>query len=472
MATPLESINEKQYMDMVQLPFKILEEIYLKDDDNRKKAKLMNQLRDHIKVGGKVSYNTIPQQYVYAVTTALEDQNIPYITVPDAKGNMLAVVREEDSEKLLEIQKTFMLTSTDYAKELTTQNVLDLYKVHGYKEVDTLSFANKEMAMVAEKKLYGAGITFAKTEDKDGVTKLILSPFSKFSVDGNDLCNFELLHAFEQSKAGNMFKEKGVDLLGLRFEQAKWDQDQMNEFVSHVKAGDSYVFAPGHGKVNAYIESTNMGVALMERDNKIEGGWRRTSISISPDASEREIEIALSKAASKINDAIPMPVSNFDREVQLSKKDITDKDKLRPDGGEGLIKRIELASNQDLKPMLAAINAEATKKMNNLVGTEYMSQQAAYKKKKEIISDIIAKRELSEIQDFLNSNANSLSQADRKEWLNNIEKHFVNTQEKDNPYECVMGRESRSSLSNELSKTLTKVLSPDKSQEAEQDLDE
>lgn len=477
-ASPLESISEKEYLKVLEMPLKALEDMYLKNDDNKKKMKLMNALRNHVKVGGKVSYNIISKEYANSITESLENQNIPYAAVPDASGNTMFLVRDVDSQKFLEIQQSFALTSTDYAKELTPQNVLNLYKKHKIKNVDTLDFNSKEMAAVAEKKLYNAGVTFAKMEGEDGKTTLIISPFSKFSTGGDDLCNFELMHAFEQSKADDLFKDKG-DLMGLRFKQATWDAEQMENFAKHVQNGENYVFAPAFGNVSSYIECNNLGVSLMERDNKIEGGWKKTPIDISKDASLREIEIALSKASANIRNAIPVQEKNFDRDHNPSKKDFTENDKnvennlVRPEG-EGKVKQLETAGNTNVKPMLEAINLEATKQINSLFSASYMTQQEAYEKKKEIIVQIMDRKELPEIQDFLNSNANGLSQKDREEWYGNIKDHFVNPNEKGNPYECALGKTSVKDMSAQIAKQLTKVfgVEPDKGKDNEPEYDD
>lgn len=469
--SPLESMDDKRYFEMIQKMFELLENAYLKNDDNKHRTKLMEDLRKHIKLGGKIAYNVLPNQYSSQIMTALEEQKIPYANFPDANGNMMFIVKETDSEKFLDIQKTFTQISTDYAKELTPQNVLNLYQKHNIKNVDTLTFNNKEMAAVAEKKLYGAGVTFAKVEE-NGTTTMILSPFSKYSSDGNDISNFELLHAFEQSKADPLIKDK-ADLIGLRFKQATWDAEQMTKFATHVKNGDNYVFAPLHGNVSSYIECSNLGVNLVEKSSSAEGGWKTTPILISKDASVRDIEIVLSKAASNIMNAAPVPASKFDRDKNPTRNDLLEKnpDILRPEGQQ-MEAKLEKIGNQDIKPMLEAINAEATKYVNSLYTTEYITQETAYQKKKEFIANILNKRELPEIQKFLNSNAGGFSVKEREQWYSNIEKHFLDTQEKENQYECCVGKENVKSLTNKLAKILGVEVEKPKSKEAEPEYDD
>lgn len=460
MPSALESINEQQYIHMVEAVFDTVEQMYLRNDENKVREKLMNELRKHLQSGGKVSYALVQQQFSHAIRNALEEQVIPYTCVPDAMGNMLFLTRDQDADKLMEIQKTYILTSTDYAKELTPQRMINLYSKLDMRSADVLTFSDREMAMIAEQKLFRAGITFARTENEDSSTSMIISPFSLYSPKGEDLSNFELLHAFEQSKADEMFED--IDLLKLRFEQAKHDNKQLEDFAKKIKNGESCVLAPAYGQVNAYIESSAVGTYLFERAGN---EWKSHIIQIDPDADIVSIKAAISKPADKIDDANSLYKGSFDRNNNC--KDIEEaREKgrsIRPLGN-AKTKHIDSIANNEVKPMLDAINREATRQLNALISSKYMPDSEAYESKKKIITSILTKKELPEIRDFLENGTAVLDREKRLKWYSNIEDHFNNTHEKSR-YECRMDRTSLKNLAQQIEISRGAAMSQEKGME-------
>lgn len=476
-ASPLESVDEQRYFRLVESVFKSVEEAYLKNDENRKRIQLMKEFTRYMKLGGKVSYSIIKPEFANKIMEALEDKNMPYQAVPDNSGNMLFLVRDKDAQEMLELQKTYMLTSTDYAKELTIQKVLDLHRRHDFKNADVIKIQDPGMALIAQQKLYKAGVTFAKMEDKDGSATLVASPFSLYSKKGEDLNNFELLYAFEQSKGDKMFE--GTDMLSLRIRQAQFDEEQLTSFAEKIKNNDDCVLAPAYGKVNAYIEHNILGTFLYEREGESDT-WKSSEIRLNPSASVEDIKVALSAAEDKIDDAVPLRPSEFNRnnnpmnvkDLEMGQDPETGSMKyarpVRPRGKDNTFKYDKVANNE-LKPMLEAVNREATARVeaglkDSLV---YVKEDTLYNRKKEAIKEILAEKELPAVREFLESNTFGIDALQREEWLDNITAHYSD-QHEGSRYECRMDKVKTS----ELAKKMEKMLSAGMEKSMELDLEE
>ena len=451
--------DEQQYIHVMETIMNGLEKLYMKDDENKKRMKLMEELRNHVKMGKQIAYNVIPSQYKDKVIEMLEDQNIPYMAAPDGNGHTMVIVKDSDKDKLLEIQKDIELLSTDYVKELTPQNMLMLYKAHGIKNVDTLTFNDKEMAEIAKQKLYQSGVTFAEVENKEE-TELIISPMSKFSKDGNDLSLFELHHAFEQSKADSMFKkspdEKCTDFLATRFKQGAYDREQLDKFASAIKDGKSCVLCSGKGKQEISIESNAMGVFVLER-TKDSKAWKSTQLTIGDNASVKDISALLSKYSDKITDMTIISKTLFDKikDENISKDDprLASASK-RPENDviSREVKRYATIS-KDLDNIIIEVNKEATRRVNTSIGNSIVSQEKSYQMKKDEILKILQSEDLGIIHDFLNSSTMGISSEEKTEWYHNIVHHYEDTHE-NTDYSCDLNKTTLKDFATKLSKSM------------------
>lgn len=455
--------DEQQFIQSIEKLFSVVEEAYLKDDENHKRIMLMNKLRDHINMGGKIAYNLVPADFRDKVIQSLEDQNIPYMAAPDGKGNVMVVVRDKDKDKLLEIQQDFEFLSTDYIKELTPQNMLMLYKAHGIKDVDSLTFNNREMAEVAKQKLYQAGVTFAELQKEDEV-ELIISPMSKFGRKGDDLAYFELYHSFEQSKADKMFaggKMQGncTEFLQTRFMQASYDKEQLTKFAQRVVNGQTGVLCSSKGSQNVCIECNQMGVFVLTRSETSSDGkysWKSTKLDIGEDASVKDVEALLSKYADRVRDMTITTRDNFDhfKDLVLSGNEVFLQGCSKRPKNNAVSKTAEgfcSVASYDIDPMLKAINKEATRRTLAKIGDKIVPQNTAYQMKKEAIENILHAKDLPEIQEFLNGNDKKMPHAQRAEWYSNIVDHFSNTHE-DTEYSCDVIKTKFKDIVNRVSK--------------------
>lgn len=493
--------DEQQYIKVLESIFSVLENAYMKNDENHKQMRMMDQLRHHLRANGQIAYSLIPQQFKDQVVEMLEAQSIPYMALPDSKGNYMIITRDSDSDRFMQIQKDVECLSTEYVRELTPQNMLALYKSHGIKNVDTLHFKNAQMCEIAKEKLYQSGVPFAEVPLENGKGyELIVSPTGKFSKDGKDLSSFELQHAYEQSKADPMFKGvngKVSTFMNVRLAQAKYDNEQMNKFAQCALRGKDAVLCSMVGKQKICIQSDKDGVHVLENSD---GKWKTSDLAIDPKATSKDIVSLISKYTDQIHDkgvlTSKTAIDDFEQIKNQNLKKIkgktsevgyTDQDNkahsvqfnstsgFRPDvdiitkTGESAknIKNYQSISSLQIEPMLKAINAEATRIVKAQLGDGVYSKERAYQMKHDAICDIMHDKELPQIQEFLKGDER-MDKASREKWFDNICEHFENTEE-NTRYSCDLGKVSVKDMVSQFAKGQENVVSMEKDKDIDLD---
>lgn len=438
--TSLDNINTAPYSQLIEKIFDFVEKSYFKNSDEEKK--LLSIMRKHLDMGGEAAYNSVPKEFAGEIREMLINQKIPFAVLPNATGDVMFIVRAQDGQRFLEMQQDVMTASTQYAKELTANAMIKQYERSGQGKAEMLTITDKDMAFVAKQKLEKSGITFASVENPDGSTSFVVSPHARFNRSGNDLVNFELLHAFEQSKADESIASKS-EIFDVRVKQAQFDDDRLTEFAKGIQTGGRYVFAPAYGKCNCYIETKGGEVSLFER-KLIDGAetWVENPLKIDPSASLKDIKIALSYPTRNISFADCISANRFDRNNNCSSREEAESidfgRKVRPIVKKGTPSyNYDYVAQYEIKPMIDAINETATKLTNNTPGIEMKTQEELYDIKKQHIQEIIEAKQHPQIQEFLNSER-YLSKEEKEQWFNKITEHFTNTNERGDKYACIV----------------------------------
>lgn len=457
--------NAQQFLNIIDSIAKTLENIYLKDDEAKKKMMLLNSLRIHVAHGGKTAYSLVPQKFAKEIETLLYSHNVPYLCCPDNKGNVMFIVRDKDNQKLLDNQNAVECLSTDYAKELTPKNIVDMYTRHGMSNVDIVTVKNPDMALVSEQKLFQSGVTFAKMKDTDGSTHFLISPSSKFSEDGKDLCSFELSHALEQSRAD--WQTKDASGIKDRFAQARFDQNTLETFARKIKNGETCVLhcATNHSKI--YVETSPLGVAITSEARK--NGKKFSDVKkmdISPDASLSDIIATLSRYTTNINDMTISSKEDFieHENCQEIKQSKICQNYARPKTSSTILKSAE---DRYLKQMMSAVNTAATAQVKAMNGEQVFSQEKLYEQKHNAIQSIMHDKSLPEIQQFLNAESiPGLPKGDRQKWYDLICQHF-DAKTENSQYEAAIEKTSKGNILRALNKS--KMPQQQQEQQAEMD---
>jgi hypothetical protein len=140
-----------------------MEEMLPKKQDPR--AKLARALADYVSGNGQAEYKLVPEKFVKDFETRLIAGNIPFITVPDDRGNMGFIVRDKDRDKFWEIQEDIFSLSTDYYAQNTLSKMVETAKRSKETEVVTLSFDDFDMFNNAKDILNAQNIVYADAEN-------------------------------------------------------------------------------------------------------------------------------------------------------------------------------------------------------------------------------------------------------------------------------------------------------------------
>lgn len=378
-------------------------------------SKLMKKLVKHLKHGGAAAWQFVPSAYAERMRRSLQQAGIPYAATPNSDGDFMFIVKDSDAKRFQKIQEQEYMFSTEYAKELTVPNILELYKTRKAKKITTLSIKDPMMAEIDKQKLFQAGITFAEQVEKDGSTRLYLAPGNKFNSDGKDLGRFELMHAFEQSK-GDFFK--GV-LLEQRFKEAQYDKEVVESFVGMIQSGRECRLVSTTERSSSYIDATRTGVYFMSLDK--DGVWQKKQLEIASGASSEEIRSVLSRLTEGIYD---MAITQGDEE-----RGIVGERPALP-----LYDLPKHRAKREVEDVLAEVNAIATKRACAKLG-EFASEQALYEEKRAQIIAILRKEE-PPVSVLINDHPRGTISADEyREWFSKIADHYENQRE-ETEYSC------------------------------------
>lgn len=412
------------------------------DRKQDKYAENIKKLAEHLH-HGKLEYKLVKNKYVSDFEQALDDAKIPYILLPNEDGETAIAIRDIDRDAFLEIQQRIFAKSTDYWKELSAQdfiNTLDGDVRLRRSKVPVLSFEDNEMRLIAAQKLYDNNVV---TSYIDG--KMAVAPDSIYAK-GGDLVDVQLDMAFEQAKGDGI---KGYDLLTVRKEQAKYDQETLTEFCQAFKAGKQMSLwdASGHSRtgltINRFgdIELCTPKLGYESRFAGEESIQRTVIVKHDDDISETALFSMLSKDAGQIYNMI---CCTNDVREDILKGNVVNCNRAKYARGSE-----EWAIYQDmrldLQNALDEVKAKASQKVEEEYGSgklgktakKFQSKEAKANHKEEIIIEILKTRDHPALQAWLSTpvivNSKDPDMADRtlltrkekNELLDKIIEHFA-----------------------------------------------
>lgn len=476
MALLVDNINERQTIEAFEQVLKAIEDAYLNNKNlNHKREKCLQALRKHMQMEGDVVYTTIPRDIMNDVQQELEDRGLAHVILPGQNGEGgLLIGKKEDRELLEEIELKYKQMSTNYVKELTASNILDNYivskdKSELNKKVDVLEIKDPNMAMIAEKRLHGASIVFAKMKGEDGSTKFLLARNTKYNDKGKDLNTFELYHAFEQAKA-EIYIDGKRTLFDVKKDQHQWDKDQLNNFANAYLDNKQKNYVLVGENTNKYLEydANEKEIFLYERDSKDPSGWSKTkAIKIAENATAEEVSVVLSKYAEdmhgafckKLDGDFKVPFDDFkNRKKSLNELFLASKNKpARP------INENTEYLTEDIKDMLDKVNRKASEETYAHFLGRTATAEEKYKFKKTTIKEILKNKDLEVIKDFLKVNDGY----NRRKIYMDIVTHYNNESERENPLECVISKDTVKNLKIELANQMQREYSKNKEKSEE-----
>jgi hypothetical protein len=393
-----------------------MEEMLPKKQDPR--AKLARALADYVSGNGQAEYKLVPEKFVKDFETRLIAGNIPFITVPDDRGNMGFIVRDKDRDKFWEIQEDIFSLSTDYYAQNTLSKMVETAKRSKETEVVTLSFDDFDMFNNAKDILNAQNIVYADAEnhnpeyDMNGYA--IISKDTLFRENGKDLCCAEMHYAMLQMGMDDKYK----DILNFDAEKENKNikQAQIQEFVRHVKAGGNAVLL--NPDVDKETHRFKNKPFLICEEGRIYMDGKQLDIS---ESSTAEIETMISAK-----------IADKKRIVFLDRYDYEHTQNENEESAKKYIKKAledapyKPTKNTDLKIDLGILINGVSKEASDIIrlNGEGKNKMKAYKKKHEYMANLLRSPDDVHVKEFLEKNNVSM------DLLEDLADHFANTNEK------------------------------------------
>lgn len=404
----------------------------LEEKGDNEYVKNLKFLAARLDGGGKLNYKLVQNKYVKELKDGLRNANIPYILMPNECGQTAIVVRDKDSQKFLEIQQRIFSRYTDYWKEQAVDNMVKNIETdpeYHRSKIPVLTFEDNAMRLICAQKLYGNSVV---TGYMDG--KTIVHPTSAYNKSG-DLVDVQLDMAMEQAKGDGY---TGYNLLDIRKEQAKYDQETLSLFCRAFKDKKSISLWDASGR-------SKTGLSI-NRDGDIElctpqAGYehfsgednvRRVVIAKAGDSiSETELFGMLSKHAADIYNMVCCTTSERDDVLSGKRKLPCSRPHYEVNSDEQFIYD---DIRGGLQAALDAVKGEACRyveeKASKIAGRE---EKARMKEKQ--ITEILTNRSHPMIQRWLNAEVKSkdsdciLTRAEKEAFLDKLIGHFKDNYE-------------------------------------------
>lgn len=404
-------------------------------------AKNLKSLAQHLNKGGTLNYKLVENKYVGELKKALGDAEIPFILMPNDRGETAIATRDSDRAVFLEIQDRIFSKYTDYWKERAAEKLVDnIWNDPEFKKskVPVLSFAEKEMRLIASQKLFDNGVVTGYDPTR-GIT--IVHPDSVYRDGMNgghgDLVDAQLDMAFEQAKGDGFVK---YDLLSVRKAQAVYDKDTLMDFCRAFKEGKSMSLwdATGQSKAglsinrNGDIElcTPGSGYAGFSGEESIR---REICVRHGDTISETELFAMLSRHAGKIHNMVTC--STFERNKILA----GERGVVKCDRPQFLENSPERCIHQDLsrgfEAALNEVKAAAVSRVEEAARGKRTSMEKKAQMKEDAVIEILKNRSHPALQLWLSGEVKSrtsetiLTRADKETFLDKVLEHFADNHE-------------------------------------------
>lgn len=426
--------DEKDYQKFVDAVLKCIETFAYRHKAT-KRERLQQQLAAHMKSHGVIAISFVEKEFIHDIEQQLIKANIPYTTVNNMEHETAFIVREQDREKLFDIEKAYMQQNTKYYRQSTPERMVESTELTGNKQVVELTFNDRASMLIAQQKLYQSGITcgiidFGETEEGKLSGKIIISSNSIYNKNREDLAAFELKYAVSQVAEDNCITQYAPNLAHNRQMQAIYDDAVITKFAESIKAKEQKVLGNINDGTGIYLETDGEHTFLKHP------GQNNVVLSISPDATITEIKALIINNTENIYNMTTMSKWTWDDKILGKSGDQIDSEtKNSVINMQGCGKRpVVTGMEQQIKNMLNNdITNRLLKDIENYANKEVCelnySDVDKYKRKKEIMANVLKGNTLI-IDDFLNNNDLPLTYGEKKDLLIQIAEHLENTHEK------------------------------------------
>lgn len=228
---------------------------------NKAAARLANELFKHYKSNGEnsVQFKLIPGRFAKEFETELIAANMPFMMIPDNRGNMAVIARDIDADAFLELQERVFKAHTEYYMENTVDEMLDR-ESKTQTQVMKMEFDSKDDFDIFRKKAYenGHGYVYS-AEEADGKYIVYASMKDSFSLDGKEDIPSTILRA-EADKLGPTANAKSLQLA--------YDRRVQEGAFSKIRASEPFVIANSKNPSAPYVHFDGQMLTYWKMNSK------------------------------------------------------------------------------------------------------------------------------------------------------------------------------------------------------------
>lgn len=390
-------------LDMTNKVLKVFEE-WAKKQINMQDAtekRFLEEIRKHLGMGGQISGLEMTRQEYEEIKEILKQKDIPYSGLPSSDSKIFLICKKEDTDYVQDVINAYKQNDPLFAKRMTVNEVAkscDLLEESTAWTItpNYMSNPNDSIDEIIKSNLYDCNITASDTHEKmflpggDGLS---------FNKTGNDIEKFHLKMAVKNAVnfRNEGFFERGVDYNETYAQQKAYDVMTIKEFVERAKAGESIVLCNTFDKSAPAVRAIDGVISYADVAN--EGRMYSLDTKDLPiDTIEAHLktftdEHIYNKGILPLNVYKTTPKFGPDVAKEYCKRPILDNE----------LQQIKL-SEDALKAVFEEVNEVATKRAKAMFpnSNNYAELSAV---KRQAIMDILEKKELTCIKEYLKSEA-------------------------------------------------------------------
>lgn len=235
---------------------------HIEKNRNTAAIRLANELFKHYQTSGNnsVHYKLIPGYLAKEFETELIAENMPFMMVPDNRGNVMIIARDVDAQKFLDLQERVFKTRTEYYMENTIDEML---KREGKSETQIMKmeFDSKDEFDIFRMKAFegGHGYVYAAEEADNGKYVVYASMKNSFALDDKEDIPSTMLR-LEADKLGPTADTKSLQLA--------YDRRVQEAAFAKIRACEPFVIANGKNPDAPFVKFDGQELTYWKKNAK------------------------------------------------------------------------------------------------------------------------------------------------------------------------------------------------------------
>jgi len=267
---------------------------HIENNKNTAAIRLANELFKHYKHNGdnSVNFKLVPQRFAKEFEAELIAANMPFMMIPDSRGNVAIIARDIDAEQFLELQERVFKAHTEYYMENTVDELLER-EGKSQTQVMKMEFDSKNDFDIFRKKAYenGHGYVYSAEEAEDGKYVVYASMKDSFSFEGKEDIPSTILR-MEADKLGPAADTKALQLA--------YDRRVQDAAFSKIRAGEPFMIANSKNPHAPYVQFDGQMLSYWKFNNKSQSFEQTKAPLMIPQDWKNQLEVDCFKSAMAI----------------------------------------------------------------------------------------------------------------------------------------------------------------------------